>query len=115
MGRCFLRSGANTRPACLTTNSPGTALAPGLSSEALTAPDEAATRIEDPVWSTSLKEGGVRQKGERYEVTASLVRALDGKDVYSAAVRSAPPFMLSPLATQGCHRANRSSDYQTLH
>ena len=36
-----------------------------------------------------MKEGGVRQKDERYAVTASLVRALDGKDVYRAAVRSA--------------------------
>ncbi len=36
-----------------------------------------------------LKGGGIRQKGELYDVTASLVRALDGKDVDSAAVRSA--------------------------
>jgi len=36
-----------------------------------------------------LKEDGVRQQGERYEVTASLVRALDGKEVYRAVGRSA--------------------------
>ncbi len=36
-----------------------------------------------------LKGGGIRQKGELYEDTASLVRALDGKDVDSVAVRSA--------------------------
>ena len=36
-----------------------------------------------------LKGGGIRQKGERYDVTASFVRLLDGKDVDSAAVRSA--------------------------
>ncbi len=35
------------------------------------------------------KGGGIRQKSERFEVTASFVRALDGKDVDSAAVHSA--------------------------
>ncbi len=36
-----------------------------------------------------LKGGGIRQKSELYDVTASLVRALDGKGVDRAAVRSA--------------------------
>jgi len=57
--------------------------------EALTEPEEVATLIDDPILSKYLKQGGVKQKGELYEVTASLVTALDGKEVDSAGVRSA--------------------------
>ncbi len=57
--------------------------------EALTKPDETARLIDDPVMSKYLAEGGVQQKGELYDVVASLVRVLDGKDVDSAAARNA--------------------------
>ena len=45
--------------------------------------------MSNPKHLAILKGGGIRQKGECYDVTASLVRLLDGKDVDSAAVRSA--------------------------
>ena len=57
--------------------------------EALTRPEEAAQIINDPVLSKYLSEGGVKQKGELYDVTASLILAFDGKDVESTAVSSA--------------------------
>ena len=57
--------------------------------EALTKPEEVAEHIDDPILSKYLKQGGIKQKGELYEVTASLVTALDGKEVDSAGVRSA--------------------------
>lgn len=57
--------------------------------EALAEPDEVAAIIDDPVLSGYLTEGGIKQKGELYDVTSDLVRVLDGKDVDSAAVRTA--------------------------
>ena len=57
--------------------------------QALKEPEEAASLIDDPVMSNYLRKGGIRQKGELYDVTAGLVRVLDGKDIDSTAVRSA--------------------------
>ena len=57
--------------------------------EALTEPDKVAALIDDPVMKGYLTTGGIKQKGELYEVTASLIRVNDGKAVDSTAVRNA--------------------------
>ena len=57
--------------------------------EVLADPEEAAWLIDDPMLSGYLTKGGLTRKGELYDAVASLVRVLDGKDVDSAALRSA--------------------------